>query len=364
MHVAAFVAGIFLLLLAAVDIFETVVLPRRVAGRFRLTRFFYRTTWTPWSAIARRVGSKRQRETFLSVYGPLSLLALLGVWIASVIVAFTLLRWASLADGSASDSSFALELYSSALSFVGLEEVVQHNPAGRVLMVLESVFGFGVLALVIGYFPVLYQAFSRREANISLLDARAGSPPSAAELMRHYGAPPGLAALPALLHDWERWAAELLESHISYTVLGYFRSQHDNQSWLAAITTVLDSCALVMIGEAGEAQFQAQLTFAMARHALVDLAKLFNVPPRRDCFDRLPSDDLARLREMLAHEGISLPVGDAAEQRLTELRKLYEPYLDPLSRYLLMDLPGWLPATRLVHNWQTSKWERVGLGLH
>src|SRR5439155_1281913 len=135
--------------------------------------------------------------------------------------------------------------------------------------VIEAGVGFGFLALVIGYLPVLYQSFSRREVNITLLDARAGSPPSAEELLRGFGA--DHEELTVLLAEWERWAAEVLESHLSYPVLSYYRSQHDNQSWLAALTTALDASALVMVGIEGACARQAGLTFAMARHGVVDL---------------------------------------------------------------------------------------------
>ena len=181
-------------------------------------------------------------------------------------------------------------------------------------MVVEAGIGFGFLAIVIAYLPVLYQAFSRREVSISLLDARAGSPPSAGELLRRHGQ--DMKELSQLLYDWERWSAELLESHLSYPVLGFFRSQHTNQSWLAALTAVLDTCAVVIAGVDGGPTRQAQLTFAMARHAVVDLAQIFMTAPRALAPDRLPPSSLIRLREVLAEAGVILQEGITAEQKL------------------------------------------------
>ena len=163
---------------------------------------------------------------------------------------------------------------------VGLGDVTARAGLGRLISVFEGGVGFGFLAVVIGYFPVLYQAFSRREVNIALLDARAGSPPSAQELLRHYGAGDDLAAINAGLHEAEHWTAELLESHISYPGLSYCRSQHDNQSWIGSITTILDACSLVITGIEGLPPRQAQLTFAMARHAVVDISQILKTPPR------------------------------------------------------------------------------------
>ncbi len=226
-------------------------------------------------------------------------------------------------------------------------------------MVLEAGMGFGFLAIVISYLPALNQSFSRREVNISLLDARAGSPPSALEILRRHIRDHGREkanSLVALLHEWERWSAELLESHLSYPVLVYFRSQHDNQSWLAALTAILDTSAFVITHLEGEAVRQAQLTFAMARHAIVDLALVLRRPPREPDTDRLPSEDLATLRAFLNSEEVQLqPQADAAG-RLTELRRMYEPYVHALSVRLRLPLPPWIPDMDRNDNWQTSAW--------
>src|SRR5262249_45862376 len=160
-----------------------------------------------------------------------------------------------------------------------------------------------------GYLPVLSQAFSRREATISLLDARAGSPPTAFELLRrHAGAGTHeLDALEELLHDWERWSAELMESHLSYPVLAYFRSQHDNQSWIGSLTVILDVCALTMSGLSGMCQYQARMTFAIARHALVDLSQVFGrAPDQGGSSNRLSDDDVAEIRRQLRGLGMDL----------------------------------------------------------
>src|SRR5207249_10659172 len=154
---------------------------------------------------------------------------------------------------------------------LGYGDVVPTGAWGRSLAVAEAGIGFGFLAVVISYLPVLYQAFSRREITISLLDARAGSPPSAGELLRRLAHARSLAGVGPLLVEWERWSAELLESHLSFPVLSYYRSQHDNQSWVAALTTILDTSALLIAGVDGPDGHQARLTFAMARHAAVDL---------------------------------------------------------------------------------------------
>jgi hypothetical protein len=344
------------------DAFETMVLPRRVTRRVRLTRLFYRCTWLPWSAAARLIPSGKRRESYLGFYGPLSLLLLLSVWAVGLVVGFGALHWAlgSAVNAPEGTAGFGTDLYLSGTTLftLGLGDVTPRTPVARALTVLEAGMGFGFLAIVIGYLPVLYQSFSRREVNISLLDARAGSPPTAAELLRRHSQDRGMEALRQLLHEWERWSAELLESHLSYPVLAHFRSQHNNQSWLAALTTILDTSALVMAGLEGASKRQAELTFAIARHAVVDLAQVFGTPPREQERERLPAAESARLRAALTAAGLQLREGGAADQELRELRRMYEPYVRSLAKYLMVTLPPWILESRRTDNWQTSAWDR------
>src|SRR5256885_3087673 len=340
------------------DAFEAIVLPRRVTRRLRPTRFFYHVTWIAWSAVARRLGPGGRRETYLSFYGPLSVLLLLAAWALSLILAFALVQWGLGSPLTTVDGGTLLEhVYLSGETFftLGLGDVAPTSRLARAIVVAEAGLGFGFLALVIGYVPVLYQAFSRREIEITLLDARAGSPPSAEALLRSH-AGDDLEELAELLDDWERWSAETMESHLSYPVLSYFRSQHDNQSWLAALTTILDTSALVMVGVQGACARQAELTFAMARHAVVDLAQVLRRRPQPAARDRLPRTELRRLRVALAAGAVVLDDSDAAADKLAELRKMYEPYVIALADHLVMPLPAWRAAGHGQHNWRASAW--------
>ena len=132
--------------------------------------------------------------------------------------------------------TFGLLVYHSGETFftLGYGDVIPNSGLARALAVIEAGLGFGFLGVVIGYLPTIYSSFSRREIEISLLDARAGSPPSATELLARFGNCPQQDMLDQIFNDWERWAAEVLESHLSYPALSFFRSQHNNQSWLGA----------------------------------------------------------------------------------------------------------------------------------
>jgi hypothetical protein len=370
MGVVLGLASLALLLLTLADGFAAMVLPRRVSWSYRPTRLFYRLTWALWRAGADLLGPGRWRQTFLSVFGPLSMLALFAAWVFGLILAFGLLHWSfgtpvRLADGQVGLVGLAEYVYLSGTTFftLGYGDVTPVGSVGRALAVVESGMGFGFMAVIIGYLPVLYQAFSRRELTISLLDARAGSPPSAAQLLLRAARSGSCAAVDPFLGEWERWAAELLESHLSFPVLSYYRSQHDNQSWLAALTTVLDTCAVLLVSDRECNTFQARLTFAMARHAAVDLALTFRTPPVAPVPDRLPAEGLARLRDELGGAGVVMPDGPAVEARLAELRAMYEPFVNALARHLLFALPAFVPDKPAVDNWQTSAWTRRTPGI-
>ncbi len=362
MAILSAIFGGSLILIVLWDAFETIILPRRVTRRFRLTRLFYRRTWSVWRRVAALLFKGKHLETSLSIFGPISLIFLLSLWAAVLITGFALLHWATGSSLNTQDGStgFFTDLYLSCTTFftLGLGDVTPRAPAARVFTAVEAGLGFGFLALIIGYLPALNQSFSRREVNITLLDARAGSPPSAAEMLIRHSHDHGLEALRLLLHEWERWSAELLESHLSYPVLAFFRSQHDNQSWLASLTVILDTCALIMSGLEGACERQAELTFAMARHTVVDLSQVFRAKPRAPARDRLTPDALEALRSAVAASGLKISAGGEADRKLTELRRMYEPYIYSLSAFLRISIPAFILPVSRPDNWQTSAWER------
>jgi hypothetical protein len=294
----------------------------------------------------------------------LSLILLLSFWAAGVIFGYAVITW-SLGEklNTSEIVDFWTYVYISGTNFftLGYGDITPIEPLGRALAVVEAGTGFAMLAIVIGYLPVLYQAFSHREVNISLLDQRAGSPSSPAELLRRHKGSTSADDLNEFLSGWERWAAELMESHLSYPVLCYFRSQHDNQSWLAAMTTILDTCALVIVGIGGSPAWQARLTFAMARHAIVDIAQVFRTAPTTGhaSKNRLSHADFQRMLSIIQPDQGWTEDLTEAERKLTEMREMYEPYVAALSEFLVMPLPPWILSEDAIDNWKKSAWGRI-----
>jgi hypothetical protein len=292
---------------------------------------------------------------------------LLGFWAVGLIFGFACVQYGlgehlTLANEKI---TFGKVLYLSGETFftLGYGDVTPNNAAARALAVMEAGMGFAFLGVVIGYLPVVYNSFAAREIEISQLDARAGSPPTAAEFLSRLGCCPEQTVLDQIFRDWERWCADLLSSHISYPVLVFFRSQHSNQSWLSALTVMLDVTSLVMTGVDGIHPDQAKLTFAMARHAAVDLAQVVKAEYNPHEVDRLKAEDLTRLRAALAQHGVRLSGaasnGADVPERLAELQDLYEPYLHAIGRRLLMAVPPWIHTDRKKDNWQGSPWDRA-----
>jgi hypothetical protein len=348
LHLAALIVGCFVIGTILWDAFETIALPRTASRTLRLTRYFYRSTWRLWVAAAERLGSARRRERLLAVYGPLSVFGLLAVWAAGLTTGFALLLWSQEAlVSSLPGDSLLFDLFylsGSTLFTLGPGNLAPHDRGGRVLTVVEAGIGLALLSLVLSYLPVLYGAFSRREVRVTLLDAWAGSPPAAAEVLRRLASTGNPMALDEFLKDWEHWSAELLESHLSYPAVAYFRSQHQEQSWVSALTTVLDVSALLKIGVEGLPTWRAHGTFAIAQHAAMDLAHILGAP-MDPAVDRLPPEEHAALREELERSGLPLNRCADCTGEFARLRRSYEPYVAALSARLMMPTPLWRHAT-------------------
>lgn len=359
MRILVGVLGGALVALMLVEIFLTFLLPRRVKRDPRIVRSAFAYGWGPWRRLARRLPD-RAADTMLGIYGPLGLLANLVVWVLGLMVGYACLQWALGSHLSGQGAvGFGDDLYFSAASLVssGTGGLSAQGTGARLVQVIDAVSGLAVLTIVIAYLPTLFQAFSQREATVSKLDARAGSPPSAGRLVTRTIDRGGWPALGEYLHEWETWMADLMETHLAYPVLAYFRSQHVNQGWLAALCTVLDSCALAVSAAPAGAVEPARFTFAIGRHAIADLSYTFRVEPSSPPRDRLRKEDFEQLLHGLREAGAELDAEPGEiEERLVRIRGLYEPYAHALASRLDLRLPAWLAPESASDNWRTTEW--------
>jgi hypothetical protein len=359
----AVIAGLLILCGVLLDTFETIILPRSVSRPLRLTRLFTDGLWRVWRFLAVRIKSHAPRESFLSAFGPLVLVLLIAFWAILLLLGFALIQYGLQTPIRGEEGSFAEHLYLSGVTLftLGYGDMTASSALGRTVAVIEAGVGFGFLAIVISYLPVEYQAFSKRESTILLLDARAGSPPVGCNLLARHSQ--DMQSLKDLLAEFERWSAQLLESYLSYPILAFYRSQHDKLTWLGTLTAILDACALLKLEFKHRESWhrplhrQAELTYAMARHMIVDVAYILDAPPVQPEEDRLPPEEFRKLLNRLETWGISLHDNEAAQVGLAKLRREYEPYLCGLAKHLVLSVPPVWREEEELDSWQTSAWD-------
>jgi hypothetical protein len=362
MHVIVGVVCLAGLVVLLAEFFTVFLLPRRGRRDPALARGILRLLWVPWRAAA-GVLPRAAADTTLGIFGPLGLLAILAMLSAGVILCFSGLHWAvSTHLGSSHPADFGDDLYFSAGTFTSATN--PFTPAGGVgktMQIVEAGTGLGLLAIAIGYLPALFQAFSRRETAVARLGPRAGSPPSPGRLLERSGQRGGWTDLDEYLLEWETWTADLMQTHLAYPILGYFRSQHFNQNWLAALTTIVDASAYALAYGSDSHTEAAELTFRIGGHALGDLAHTFSArrlerDPEPRSHERLSRDDVTELRSRLEGSGLHSEVDEeACVQRLEDLRASYEPYAIAIARHLALELPDWLPKGEARDTWPTAE---------
>lgn len=353
--------GAALVLLTLYDVFETIVLPGSVERRFNLTRGFYEVILGLIRKILKPLRARAQ-ESLLGALGPASLIFLIAIWAWFLIIGFAFMHYGfDVPMKGVLAATLPEYIYMSAVTFftLGYGDLVPETGFGRALVTIEAGTGFGMLAIVISYLPVIYQAFSHRESVTVLLDARAGSPPSATELLCRLGDADSIPVLNRTLQDFETWAARLLESYISYSMMALYRSQHEKLSWLTSSICILDTCALIEVScrdneRLRPVRTQAKLTFAMVRHLLVDLSYLIDVPPQKEPSVRLTPADFQQVRARLAEAELHL---NDDFRRLQVLREEYEPFALGLAKSLYLIVPAWIPPSEVSDSWQTTAWD-------
>lgn len=342
MNLLLLLSGLALVVLTLVDAFEVVLLPRTVRRRMRVNRYFFRLTWRAWSRLGLLLAPGRRREDFLAVYGPWAMVALFGLWAACLILGFGLMQWSLLRTG-ADGAGLAAQVITSGDAFftLGYGDNVPHDRLARFLVIVEAGTGFGFIALTIGYLPVLYQHFTRRDVQLIEFSSRAGTPASVLELLAWH-APGGRDGLERWLARWESWAGDLIESHAAYPMLAFYRSQHEGHSWVGALATLLDVCSFVIAGAHEGPRHQAVATFAALRRTLLEVSDALLATDEAGAASR-PLDAGTRASIGAALQAI-LPgwrEDAVAAAGIDRLRGSYEPRLIALAAYLLLPLPAW-----------------------
>ncbi len=337
-------AAVGILLVGAVlwDVFQTVVVPRPTPSRFRIARNVTRISWQFWRWRGLRATTHERRERILGTFAPTVVLVLLGVWVVVLIAGIGFVLWSVRGQTSPSPVTPLDAMYEAGVSLltIGFGDVVPTGPLARIIALAAAGTGLGVVALTVTYLFSLYGAFQRRERLVTTLDARAGAPPSGIALLETHAKLGMVDQLDSLFGEWEMWSAEVLDSHAAYPILCYFRSSHDNESWLSSLGAVLDASTLVLTSVDGLPHGHAKMLHMIGIHLVEDLSNFFSF--RGDDGAAVERDEFDDARRRLAIAGYRLTDEEASWQSFVRLRSFYADRLNRMADYWVSPPTQWI----------------------
>lgn len=295
-------AGIGLVIRVMLSAIRTFVLPR--SARDSVTRAVFLTVRWFFNVRLRWANSYADRDRVMAFYAPVSLLLLPGMWLALVLLGYMGIFWAL----GVQPWPTAFTLSGSSLLTLGF--ALAKDLPTTVLAFSEAAIGLILVALLISYLPTMYTAFSRREAAVTMLEVRAGSPPSAVEMLSRFGRLQRLSKLAELWVEWEIWFVELEETHTSLAALAFFRSPQADHSWVTAAGAILDAAALSRSVVDIPLDRQADLCLRAGYLALRRIAEYFRIKydpdPQPGDPISIGRDEFEAAYEELASQGVPL----------------------------------------------------------
>jgi hypothetical protein len=344
-EIVAFVTGATLVGLILIDIFLTIVVPRRAPSlgrQLRLSSIFVPHAWRVWKYIGFRFSSADRREGFLGMFGALAVVLLLDGWVVLLILGYGLMLFALREEMRPSPDSLGAAIYYAGVSLltVGYGDIVALDWPARVISLVAAGNGLGLFAMVITLLFTLYGSFQRREQAVVVLEAGASAPPSGVTLLETYAHAGILDDLPRVFEAWQFWAAEVLDSHLAYPILAYFRSSHDNDSWISSLGAVMDAATLVLTTLEDGPKGWAKLSRAVGSHCLEDLVQNFGLEDEREVGVERAEFDEARHR--LARAGFALQDADESWANFSMLRSEYAGRVNALARYWATPPAQWI----------------------
>ncbi|HZY99847.1 MAG TPA: ion channel [Candidatus Baltobacteraceae bacterium] len=339
------VAGICVIVLVLGDVFQSVVVPRAVGRRWRLSLLLWRAFWQRWPMLAWKLypADDDKREDFLATYAPFMLVFLLLVWAAGIVFGYGLIFWGLRGGLSPNVHSLGQALYFSGTSTltIGYGDIVGKSAGTRFFSVLAAVSGFSTFSIVTAYLFLIFQSFQSREAFVVTLGARAGTPPSGVNVLCIAGYSDTRDDFSRLMIDAQRWVAQLMETHLAYPVLAFFRSSHDYESWVGTLGTLLDAATLLMTTVDGEHHGQSRLFFNLGRHATSDLARYFRLD--NDSHESgIERPEFERACDRLESAGYALREREDAWKRFAELRSTYAGHLNGMAAFFEIPPLQWV----------------------
>ncbi|TMG35376.1 MAG: two pore domain potassium channel family protein [Chloroflexi bacterium] len=324
------------------DVFQGVVVPRPTPGRFRLSRWLIRPTWKAWRWYGLRISDADRRERMLGTFAPLAVILLLICWMAGLIISYGLMLYALRSGIQPPLHNLGEAFYFAGVSVLtlGFGDILATGGLARLIVLMEAISGLGLIALAISFLFSLYASLQRRETQVVTLDARAGAPPSAIALLETYAKLKLVPDLPRFFADWEVWAAQVLDQHLAYPLLAYFRSSHDNESWVSALGAVLDTATLVLTTIEGDHHGEALMMYSMGRHLVEDLSRFFRLHDGGEV--GVEPDEFDQARDRLHAAGYRLRPREQAWKKFVELRSAYADPLNTMAKFWAAPPAQWI----------------------
>jgi hypothetical protein len=334
-------AGVSLVALNLFDVFQAVILPRASNYRWRISARFVRLTWPLYSRASEGVVESDRREDVLGAFGPLALVGFLLLWSGGLVLGYGLMVY-GLRSEIHPEPSFPDALYFAGVSFLtlGYGDFVPVGGAARIVSLVAAGSGFSVIAILTAFLFAIFGAFVNRETFVVTFGTRAGAPPSGVTLLETYARLGILDDLDDVFEEGIRWSAAILETHLSYPLLAYFRSSHDYESWVGALGALLDAATLKLTVVKDGTSGHAKLCFGMARHAVHDIADYFGLLTEGDAGVERGEFDAARAR--LEEAGLTLHDSDAAWLQFSRLRAQYAMPLNAMARHFHIPPAQWI----------------------
>lgn len=343
---AVLAIGVTVIVLALADIFQSVIVPRAPSMRLRFSLFVWRGLWRLWPPVAERLHphDSRSREDFLGSFAPFALVAMMVVWVIVLVLGYGAVLWALRAQIAPLPRSYwdAAYFAGASLFTIGFGDIVGRGGVARVVSLCAGASGLGVVSITTAYLFAIFGTFQRREAFIVSFSARAGSPPSGVGLYEIAATSQTRRSLPTMMREAQGWIAALMESHLAYPVLAYFRSSHDDESWVGTLGALLDASLLADTVLEDEDGGEARICYAIARHAVGDLARFFELSRPSTGACGISREDFDRACDRLARAGYALRDRDAAWNVFSKKRAGYAAPLNAMARFFCIPPVQWI----------------------
>jgi Ion channel len=351
LNILSIVLGAAIVMLTLNDVFQSVVMPRATGRRFRISFYVWRSMWFIWPRAAWRIfaGDGDRREEFLAIFAPFMLTLLIGLWAGLMILGFGSVLWGVRGGIVPAHASFGSMVYFAGTSLltIGFGDIVGRGAIPRLVSLLAALAGLSFVSILTAFLFAVFGSFQQRETFVVTVGARAGAPPSGINLLAIAGYSRTTDDLSTLMIDAQRWAASVMESHLAYPMLAYFRSSHDDQSWIGTLGTLLDAATLMMTTLGGVRDGQARIFYNVGRHATRDLAKYFRVYSGEESVG-IERSEFDHACDRLVAAGYELRPRDEAWERFSNLRLTYAPQLNMLARLFQIPPLQWIGDRSMI----------------